>query len=708
MLGNRRIRKEAAAPMPSRVADERHNDSLTREQLLETVAFYRVWETLINRISPQICRRIDLDNFLRATVAEIGRLMDLDRCNLMVYRENRVLKIDYEYRRDDSLPSALDLEIPIKRDFLATSGYRRDPFALDDVAGARVHPVLQQMCLDFGTRSLLVVPIHLGDEPLAFMGLHHSRDRHVWNANEINLMRSLANQLAVAYQYARMYLQMEREVQVSGLLLELGDALSRHRHLDEVIAFLLDRILELVTADRAGFGYFDLPGRTLRFVARRSVSGDETGGGRLFPEILEFSEDNRLLRELERGEPLVIADDSTFGHEAYRIKRLFGAAALLAAPLILNGALFGVLLFAWDRAASRRREEDIQVVESILRQLVLYFERNQLSSEILRLKRDLSLVRTGDRLLGNHPAFRQAVDKALELAAYDTPLLILGEPGTGRELLAESIHRSSARDQAPFVRVPCRLLDPEQFRRRVFGDSATAGALAAAAGGTVFFHEVDTLPADQRAELLELLAGVTPGAVRGRRSAAPDARMLFSAAALPPEAPDASMWRALHSVALPPLRERRGDIPLLVQHAVETIRKESGKYLTGVESDALHALTGLDWPGNVPQLRQAIETAAISATGPVITLPDLAAAMPHLIPGGGAGGTLHFHVGQSLDEIERTAILQTLETLGGDKQKTARVLGIGRKTLYRKLDRYRTDGALPENRSRHASRSRND
>jgi two-component system response regulator AtoC len=184
--------------------------------------------------------------------------------------------------------------------------------------------------------------------------------------------------------------------------------------------------------------------------------------------------------------------------------------------------------------------------------------------------------------------------------------------------------------------------------------------------------------------------------------------MLFSAAALPPEAPDASMWRALHSVALPPLRERRGDIPLLVQHAVETIRKESGKYLTGVESDALHALTGLDWPGNVPQLRQAIETAAISATGPVITLPDLAAAMPHLIPGGGAGGTLHFHVGQSLYEIERTAILQTLETLGGDKQKTARVLGIGRKTLYRKLDRYRTDGALPENRSRHASRSRND
>ena len=693
--------------MPSRIADERHIDSLSREQLLETVSFYRVWENLINRISPQICRRIDLDNFLRATVSEIGRLMDLDRCNLMVYRENRVLKIDYEYRRDGSLPSALELEIPIKRDFLATSVYLRDPFAVDDVSGDRVHPVLQQMCLDFGTRSLLVVPIHLGDEPLAFMGLHHSRDRHDWNSNEINLMRSLATQLAVAYQYARMYLQMEREVQVSGLLLELSDALSRHRHLDEVVAFLLDRILELVTADRAGFGYFDLPGRTLRFVARRSLPGDDSGGGRPFPEILEFAEDNRLLRELERGEPLVIADDSTFDHEAYRIKRLFGAAALLAAPLILNGVLFGVLLFAWDRTVSRRREEDLQVVESILRQLVLYFERNQLSSEILRLKRDLRLVRTGDRLLGNHPAFRQAVDKALELAAYDAPVLILGEPGTGRGLLAESIHRSSAREQAPFIRISCRLLDPEQFHPRVFGDSGTAGALAAAAGGTVFFHEVDTLPAERRAELLELLEGVHPEALRGRRPAAPDLRFLFSAAALPSEAPGAPGWHALHSIALPPLRERRSDIPLLVQHVLESVRKESGKYITGVESDALHALSGLDWPGNIPQLRQALEAAAIAAAGPVITLPDLAAAIPHLLPGGGAGSMLQFRVGQSLEEIERTTILQTLAALGGDKQKTARILGIGRKTLYRKLDRYRTAGAITERQTRRPTRPGN-
>ncbi len=673
------------------------------DQLAGQLAFYKAWESLLARISPEVCRGIHMDGFLRGTVSEIGRMMDLDRCNLMVYAENRSLKIDYEFLRDASLPSALNQEIPVKRDFLVSSAYKYEPYVVEDIDAPNVHPVLRQLCLAFGTRSLLIVPIHLGDELLAFLGLHFSRTSHRWAGEEIRFIRSLANHLAIAYQYARMYLDKEREVKISRLLLNLIDELHQPRSMDEILAFLLDRIVELVRADRAAFGHFDLQGREVYFSIRRARDSGEDADG--IPERLEVSAESPIHREIEKGRPVLIADDSSLSHDGYRLKKAFQAGTVLVAPLTIDRTLFGIFVFLWTRSGQTAGDGVLQVVESILRQAGLYFERNQLNSEILQLRRRLRTAQGDPDLVGANPDFRRAVQEALDLAAYPVPVLILGEGGTGRSLLAETIHQHGTRPGAPFWKLSCRGLSAEEFRAKLLGrvskdaagkDVRIPGLLESAAGGTLFLHGLEHLPAESQAELLERLESGFFLPAGSRRKTPMKARLLFSA---DPAMEDSAargninqdLWRRVssHRVFLPPLRRRPEDLAPLVQFFLDGIRRSTGSFVAGLDRRALAALAGHPWPGNVRELRAALERAVMQADGALLTPAHFDAALPRA--GAAAAGPvpIPFQVGTPMEDLEKAAILRTLEACSGDKQKTARLLRIGRKTLYRKLQRYR-------------------
>jgi DNA-binding NtrC family response regulator len=675
------------------------------EHLNRQLEFYKAWESLISRISPEVCRGIHMDGFLRGTVAEIGRLMDLDRCNLMVYSENRTLKIDYEYLRDPGLPSALNQEVPVNRGFLVSSSYKYEPYLVEDLAAPKVHPVLRQLCLAFGTQSLLIVPIHLGGELLAFIGLHFSRRTHRWTEAEIRFIRSLANQLAIAYQYARMYLAKEREVKISRLLLNLIDELHHQRNVDEIIAFLLDRIMELVRADQAAFGHFDLPGRGVQFSVRRTRT-PETGSDTV-PDRLDLSPESPISLEIEKGRPVLVAEDSSLSHDGYRLKKALEASTILIAPLVIDHAPFGLLVFLWTRPGQPAEEGDLQVVESILRQTGLYFERNQLNSEILHLRRHLRTVQGGQELVGDNPAFRNVVQEALDLAVFPVPILILGESGTGRSLLAERIHQHGARPGAPFWKISCRNLTGDELRAKLLGRTSPdaqgqnlhlPGLLESTVGGTLFFHEVEFLPPDSQAELLEIVTNGFFLPTGSRRKTQLNVRFVFSA---DPGLPDLAgrggftpaLWQqiSIHRLQLPPLRQRPEDIPLLTQFFLENIRRATGTYVAGLDRQALSILTRYPWPGNLRELRATLEKAALQADGALITAADFPTLKPASDSPAPASDTIPFQVGRPLEELERAAIFQTLRACGGDKQKTARVLRIGRKTLYRKLQRYRED-----------------
>lgn len=676
----------------------------SRDQLQQRLAFYQAWERLMAKIAPQLCQALDLDKFLHATVAEIGRIMRVDRCNLMVYADHRTLKIDYEYLADPDLPSARDQVIPVKRDFLLNSPFRDEPYIANDVRGQGVHPVVQELCQAFGTRSLLIVPVVLDGQLLALIGLHHSHQPHAWQENETVFLRSLAGQLAVAYQFARLFQEKEREVKISRLLLHLIDALHRQQNMDDILAFLLDRLRELVKSDTASFGYFDPSARALRITAGQSHASLPAGG------LLELGVETPWLADLRHGLPVFADCDSSLDHEGYRLKKAFGAGTLLLVPLHLNQTLFGVMIFVWQKQTGQPGPEDSQLLETILRQATLYFERDQLHAEIRRLRQRLQAAVPGHRPAGDSARFRRLLQEAAELAAGPADILLTGEPGSGRSFLAEWIHQQSARESAPFRKIYCRHLPAGQFNIRVFGSLTRdaggteyyqPGLLEAGTGGTVFFHEVDLLDPEARLELLELIRQGYYFPAGAARRLFRDHRFIFSTAR-PCGQPGRFMQPELagiisrYSLEVPALRQRMEDLVPLAGHFLARFRQETGKLVTGLDPEALQMLSRYGWPGNLRELQSVLEQAAAHARPPLITARQLEPFLPgHPGKPAGPDHRLVFQIGQSMARIEKAAILTTLESCGGDKQKTARLLAIGRKTLYRKLQQYASEPPSP-------------
>jgi DNA-binding NtrC family response regulator len=340
------------------------------------------------------------------------------------------------------------------------------------------------------------------------------------------------------------------------------------------------------------------------------------------------------------------------------------------------------------------------------------------SSESLRevalLRRQLRQVMGVGRLVGTGPAM-QAVYRMIEMAApTPAPVLITGESGTGKELVARTIHELSPRARAPFVAVNCAAIPETLLESEIFGHEkgAFTGALERRAGcfelahqGTLFLDEIAEMNPATQAKFLRVLEG---GAVRrlgGRAEVKMDVRVLAATNKDPQKAlRDGSFREDLYyrlnvvSLALPPLRDHREDIPLLVQAFIEEFNEKYGKGIGGVDDPALAALEAAPWPGNVRELRNTLERAVIVCADQRIGLghladlsanegPDAASPLPVDLSEA-PGDALAVPIGTSIDEAEKQLILRTLASQDNNKTRTAQVLGISLKTLHNKLKAY--------------------
>jgi two-component system response regulator HydG len=282
------------------------------------------------------------------------------------------------------------------------------------------------------------------------------------------------------------------------------------------------------------------------------------------------------------------------------------------------------------------------------------------------------------------------------------PVLILGESGTGKEMVARSIHFSGPFRDKPFIPVDCGSLVPTLIESELFGYVKGAftgaahskdGLLAIAEGGTVFLDEVGELPVDLQAKLLRAIqekeirpVGSTRRVPINVRILAATNRDLELAVAQGTFRRDLYFRLNVLSLRIPALRERRQDIPLLTEHFLEKLNRESEQQHT-LSDEALKVMLAYDWPGNVRELENCLERACALTTGPVIHVPDL----PSSITSGrapGAGGEVAGSKIVSMAEVEKRTILDAIEQLNGDKLLAARLLGIGKTTLYRKLKEY--------------------
>ena len=333
-------------------------------------------------------------------------------------------------------------------------------------------------------------------------------------------------------------------------------------------------------------------------------------------------------------------------------------------------------------------------------------ERRQLRSEVKRLHRVVADARRFGTLIGASPAMQQLYGSIEQVAPTDATVLITGESGTGKEMVARTLHANSRRREGPFVAVDCAAIPESLFESELFGHTKGAftdarasrtGLLVAADGGTLFLDELGEVPLAVQAKLLRVLQERRVRPVGGESEVPFDVRLVcatnrdLEAMVAQREFREDLFYRiAVVHLALPPLRARGGDVLLLAQDFIEHFARLNGREVHGLTPEAARRLAAHAWPGNIRQLRNAMERAVAMAMGHHLTVDDL----PEKLRGYGglaaAGPDPDLEL--TLDEVERRHILRVLAAHDGNKLAASQALGIDRKTLYRKLARYGVDG----------------
>ncbi|HEX3320576.1 MAG TPA: sigma-54 dependent transcriptional regulator [Terriglobales bacterium] len=326
----------------------------------------------------------------------------------------------------------------------------------------------------------------------------------------------------------------------------------------------------------------------------------------------------------------------------------------------------------------------------------------KLKSENRTLRERIKSKQGFGNIIGRSPEMEK-IYRIIGKASYSNhPVLILGESGTGKELVARSIHFSGPYRDKPFIPVDCGSLVPTLIESELFGyvkgaftgaSQTKDGLLAIANGGTVFLDEVGELPLDLQSKLLRAIqekeirpVGSTKRIPINIRILAATNRDLEQAVAQGSFRRDLYFRLNVLSLKIPPLRERRQDIPLLVGHFMERVSRESGM-ARSISDDAMKALLDYDWPGNVRELENYLERACAMTTNPEIQLRDLPSSL-HGVPDLLAPPLPLRGKVMPMAELEKQTILNALVQLNGDKLLAARLLGIGKTTLYRKLKEY--------------------
>ncbi|HMJ25718.1 MAG TPA: sigma-54-dependent Fis family transcriptional regulator [Pyrinomonadaceae bacterium] len=679
-------------------------------------------ESIIGRLAANLPTSINLDSFLQVVVAELGQMMEVDRCDVIKLSPEGELRISHEWRATEAVPSSLNARIPV--DVATLSQYLdiKKPIRLDDTSAPEHDHKVRFFAKSLGTRSLLVVPVVLDDEVLGLIGLHHTRSTRHWTDEEVAFLVSIAMQLAIGYQYTRIYNDKKREAETTRALLEIANALNARSDFGEVTSAVLERALALVGADYCALGVLDADEKRLSLAAFKAAPHAKTDNVRGLIEAHGQSMDitgiPAMVEVLSQGSTLKLLESDLPLPMRLMFNATLGGRAALVAPVRIGGHTFGLLGLVWSEPREQFKDHEVALVEGIADQIGTALERDHLSAEVMRLKSALHERYGEDRIIGQAPAIQRAMELALSVADTQTSVLIQGESGTGKELLANLIHFNSGREDQPYIKLNCGAIPETLLESELFGHEKGAftdararrkGRFEEANNGTLFLDEVGEMTLAAQVRLLRVLQDGEFTRVGGNEVVKADVRIIAASNVDLERAADEGRFRrdlfyrlSVFPITLPSLRERREDIHPLVIHFLEHYKQRTGRFVSGISKTALRALVSYDWPGNVRELENAVERAVIIAAGRQIELDDLPTAIGNdtsarealvrveraQAANEGRSTKLEIEVPSSMDEIERHAIEATLDYTSGDKTRAAKLLSIGRKTIYRKLEQY--------------------
>jgi DNA-binding NtrC family response regulator len=330
------------------------------------------------------------------------------------------------------------------------------------------------------------------------------------------------------------------------------------------------------------------------------------------------------------------------------------------------------------------------------------------SRQLAVLQRQLRETgRLGDLVGSSKPM--QEVMRIVEMAAPSSAsVLITGDTGAGKEIVARTVHRLSPRASGPFVAINCSAIPESLMESEIFGHERGAftgaaerriGCFELADGGTLLLDEIGEMPAPTQAKLLRVLEDRKVRRLGSKTETPVDVRVVAATNKDPEQAVGSGQLRQdlyfrlnVFHIHLPPLREHKDDIPLLVEYILRDVNAKHGKHVRGIGAEVMDIFMGHTWPGNIRELRNALERAAIMCDKDLITRACLPPEFGKIAAKGPSDlSTIKFPVGTTVDAMERELILQTLGATGNNKTRAAELLGISLKTLHNKLKEYGTE-----------------
>ncbi len=497
------------------------------------------------------------------------------------------------------------------------------------------------------------------------------------------------------------------------------------------------------TPDRAAMSRAACEATLAAMAADRAFLIQRDAGGRMAPSAAAVSPrdpDGAQLAVARNVIDRVLADGTAIAIEVPSASGQTRHA--MAAPLASASGIFG-LLYTDRRAGLPPDRTDLYALGSLAHVISAAFAGAE-SREVLERENQALEDRLGEReLIGSSQRTRSVLDFVTKVAPSDATVLLTGESGSGKEMVARAIHRSSRRRRQPFIAVNCAALTETLIESELFGHEKGAftgaterkiGRFEAADKGTLFLDEVGELPQSCQTKFLRVLEEQCFERVGGTRSIAVDVRVVAATNRILPDMVARGQFRedlfyrlsVIHT-EIPPLRDRAQDIPELAEYFLSRLRAGAARRVIGFSQDAMRALCSHGWPGNVRELKNAIERALVLGDGEYIRLEDLppqlsaagnrapptapfasyrpssatappaapAAVTP--VPGGGDIQRLTPPMGslpivpRSLKELEREGIVAALRATGGNKAQAAAILEIDRSTLYKKIKDYDID-----------------
>lgn len=480
-------------------------------------------------------------------------------------------------------------------------------------------------------------------------------------------------------------------------LAEFSQRLAERRTVDELLEALMDEAITLTGADKGFLLLLDdgeLHVKTARRINRETISA-----------TLDSVSDSIIHRVLEQREPIIVSDaltDREF-QQSLSVVQL-RLCSVMCVPLVFQGQLLGALYVGNDNVVNLFEQRSLEILTVFASQaallLQLAMQRQALTFDNARLRSELAGQKFGN-LIGSCDAIRDVFRQVEKVAATDITVLVLGETGTGKELIARELHRRSRRADGPFIALNCGAIPENLMESELFGHRKGAftgaienkiGCFQAADKGTLFLDEIGDMPMALQVKLLRALQERVVLRLGDTKPQPVDIRLIAATNAVLEDEIQAGRFREdlyyrlnVIRIALPPLRDRDEDVILLARYLIDRFAKEFGRPALPLTNEALLALRKHSWPGNIRELENCIKKALVMADGDAITPEEL----------GFEAETIDNRIlplAEAKEAFQRRYIDKILALNNGNRTKTAKDLGVDPRTIFRHLEKNRDDG----------------